>query len=198
MNSSYITSAAQAEQLPELEGLPEVAFIGRSNCGKSTLLNALVGHNGLARASKLAGRTQMVNFFKLDAGAEKRLVLADLPGYGFAATSHEIRDHWQGLMAAYVIRPQVREFLFLADTRRAGDLDDEDRDLMMYLARLRPLCVVLTKVDKATQRDIGMAQKSITEFLNKAKIRASKIQAVSSQTGKGIDALRAQIYQHWG
>src|SRR5688500_8058281 len=127
MNTFYITSAQKAEQLPDLGGIPEIAFVGRSNCGKSSLLNVLLSHSGLARESKVPGRTQMVNFFKCEKG-DRALILADLPGYGFSATGREVRSHWQALLEAYVARPSIQSFLFLIDARRVATLDDEDKE----------------------------------------------------------------------
>jgi GTP-binding protein len=195
MNSSYITSAAQAQQLPDLGGGPEIAFIGRSNCGKSSLLNALLGRTNLARESKTPGRTQMVNFFDVTKG-DTRLILADLPGYGYSATGREVRQHWQALVEAYLARPTIVEFLFLVDVRRAGDLDDQDLGLLGYLAskgRAVPVTVVLTKTDKATQKEIATAQNTVRTYATKLRLPQVQIVAVSSLKKKGIDGLRDRL-----
>jgi GTP-binding protein len=149
MQSSYITSAQQAHQLPDL-GAPEVAFVGRSNCGKSSLLNALTQRRNLARSSSTPGRTQMVNFFAVD-HSEGRLILADLPGFGFSASGRDARRHWQGLIQAYLARPTLTQVLFLIDIRRANPPPDEDLELLNSLAHRRPPIIVtpvLTKADK--------------------------------------------------
>lgn len=198
MNSSYITSAQQAQQLPDLGGHPEVAFVGRSNCGKSSLLNALLGRTGLARASKTPGRTQMVNFFAVDKG-EARMIFADLPGYGFSAIGKDVRHHWQDLVDAYLRRHWIKEMLFLIDARRASDLDSEDLRLLLYLARRQPsvpVTVVLTKMDKATQRELSLATAKVNEELTKAKAKVERILPVSSLKRKGIDGLRDRILKH--
>ena len=195
MQSSYITSAAKAEQLPDLGGFPEVAFVGRSNCGKSSLLNALLGRVGLARESKTPGRTQMVNFFKVESG-DDTLILADLPGYGFAATGREVRQHWQDLLETYTQRPTVKEFLFLLDVRRVPDMDDEDKALAHYLGRLGNANVVLTKVDKASQKELAASRKEIGAFLKECGLGKALVSEVSSVKSKGIDALRQRILAH--
>ena len=198
MESSYITSAQQAEQLPRL-GHPEVAFVGRSNCGKSSLLNALLNRANLARASNTPGRTQMVNFFAVD-HKEKRLILADLPGYGFSAIGKEVRHHWQGLVDAYLARPELKACLFLYDIRRTGDLKDDDLGLLELLTRRKPLApvsVVLTKADKLSNSDVQKAVGQMTQALKKEKLRVERVLAVSTLKKKGIDELSALSVTPW-
>ncbi len=192
MESSYITSAQQAEQLPRL-GHPEVAFVGRSNCGKSSLLNALLNRSGLARTSNTPGRTQMVNFFAVD-HKEKRLVLADLPGYGFSAIGKEVRHHWQALVDGYLGRAEIRELLFLYDSRRVGDLKDDDLGLLeMLTKRKAPVTVVLTKCDKLNQSETQKAITTMAGDLKKEKLKVARVVAVSSLKKKGIEELRELV-----
>lgn len=194
MESSYITSAQQAEQLPRL-GHPEVAFVGRSNCGKSSLLNALLNRAGLARTSNTPGRTQMVNFFAVD-HKEKRLVLADLPGYGFSAIGKEVRHHWQALVDGYLARTEIKELLFLFDSRRVGDLKDDDLGLLEMLARGKgkaPVTVVLTKCDKLNQSETAKAIQTMAGDLKREKLKVERIVAVSSLKKKGVGELRSLV-----
>jgi GTP-binding protein len=191
MNSSYITSAMRSEQLPHF-GAPEVAFIGRSNTGKSSLLNALLGRQNLARHSRTPGRTQMVNFFALEMG-EQKLIFADLPGYGYSATSRDTRKHWESLVKAYVERDEIREFLFLIDCRRAQEPEAEDLDLIAFLSSKKPLSVVLTKSDKLNQSETSKAIQRIKTVAQERKLQIARVIAVSSLKKKGIDALRDSI-----
>lgn len=198
MESSYITSAQQAEQLPHF-GLPEVAFVGRSNCGKSSLLNALLNRAKLARASNTPGRTQMVNFFAVD-HKEKRLILADLPGYGFSAIGKDVRHHWQGLVEGYLARPEIKECLFLYDIRRAGDLKADDLGLLSLLINRRPaspVSVILTKADKLSNSDVQKAIMQMALALKNEKMRVERIVAISTLKKRGIDELRAEIITPW-
>lgn len=195
MNSTYITSAAEAEQLPEYDW-PEVAFVGRSNCGKSSLLNALLNRKNLARASSTPGRTQMVNFFGTTKG-EKQVILADLPGYGFSAIGRHARLPWEKLIGAYLVRPNIREIFFLADIRR--EFDDEDTELFQWLGRNAnryDLTVVLTKSDKLNQSDqakaVAKVKKIATEF-GIVPRNPLKVVAVSSMKNKGITALQEKV-----
>lgn len=196
MNSSYITSAQRAEQLPSLGGVPEIAFIGRSNCGKSSLLNALLGRTGLARTSSTPGRTQMVNFFAVEKG-EKKLVLADLPGYGYAESPREVRRHWEGLISAYLTRPEIQEFLFLLDIRRS-ELGEDDLALLRQLVRRSPkvpVTVVLTKGDKVGGNEATKLKAQCTSALAGAGLAVAKMVAVSSLKKKGIDDMKREVIE---
>jgi GTP-binding protein len=139
----FMTSAYEPAQLLADSGL-EVAVAGRSNAGKSSAINAIVGRKGLARTSKTPGRTQMINFFSI--GAERRLV--DLPGYGYARVSAPVKRHWQGLMEHYFAQRQSLQALLLVVDIRRG-LTDFDWQMMDWAAASeRPVAIVLTKADK--------------------------------------------------
>lgn len=139
----FVTSAATRGGFPSPE-LPEVAFIGRSNVGKSSLLNRLAGKPRLAHISKTPGRTRMVNFFQI--GESHRLV--DLPGYGFARAPETLRATWEGLVLAYLgARESLALNLLLVDPRR-DPLPNDRRAFEMLRASGRPLAVVATKTDK--------------------------------------------------
>jgi GTP-binding protein len=197
MQSTYITSAQRAEQLPDLGGGPELAFVGRSNCGKSSLLNALLGRQNLARTSSTPGRTQMVNFFAVEKGGN-RLILADLPGYGFSAIGKDVRRFWQDLVNAYLLRRELKDVLFLLDVRRAHPLDDEDFQLLKMLAGRRPrigLSVVLTKSDKASTSEVAKAVAGLKKTLAEGRIPVARICPVSSLKGKGIEELQRALLE---
>lgn len=129
--------------------LPEIAVAGRSNVGKSSLLNTLVRRKAFARVSRTPGRTQEVNFFEVN----KAFIIVDLPGYGFAKVSKDKRHAWQGLMETYLRNTtQLRGVLALLDARREPSVDD--LDLLEYLAEMEiPTLVAVTKIDKLGTAD---------------------------------------------
>ena len=139
----FVTSAAQPSGFPP-PSLPEVAVVGRSNVGKSSLINALVGQPGLARTSRTPGRTRLINWFEVDT----RFLLVDLPGYGYAEVSQAMRDSWRPLIEGYLAgRETLAGVLLLIDIRRGAQ--DEELDFAPWLAeRAMPVVVALTKADK--------------------------------------------------
>ena len=171
MKAIYITSAAKAEQLPQ-ENLPEIAFIGRSNCGKSSLLNALVGSRNLARTSRTPGRTQMANFFEIN----EKLNLVDLPGYGFAKTPVKIAENWQALLEKYLTRQSIKQFLFLADCRRK--LDDADQWILEQIAKRTDPIIVLTKTDKINRSQQAATIKEWKNVIEKIGVEAQSVYGV--------------------
>lgn len=193
MNSSYITSAQKATQLPKFN-LPEVAFIGRSNCGKSSLLNTLLARKNLARSSSTPGRTQMVNFFSLEISSNEKMIFADLPGYGFNVASREVRKQWDQLLEAYMNRPNIKEFLYLIDARR--EIDQFEWDYMTFLAKKLPLVVVLTKADKLKKSQVMMRQKTLIKALQEKTIDFKAVFAVSNLKKTGVEPLKKIIFDH--
>ncbi|MBS0509890.1 MAG: YihA family ribosome biogenesis GTP-binding protein [Proteobacteria bacterium] len=145
-NAQFEISIAKPSGLPPLSGA-EIAFAGRSNAGKSSAINTLAGHVRLAFVSKTPGRTQLINFFRLNCGA----LLVDLPGYGYAAVPEKIRRQWQGLIEAYLKkRESLIGLVLIMDVRRP--LTDLDRQMIDWFAPSgRPLHVLLTKSDKLSR-----------------------------------------------
>src|SRR5204862_5882802 len=141
----FLTSAARPADFPP-PTLPEIAVVGRSNVGKSSLINALVGHDGLARTSCPPGRTRLVNCFEI--GSQPPFFLVDLPGYGYADVSRAVRESWRPLIEAYLEhRTSLAGVLLLVDIRRNAEA--EELDFVPWLAqRETPLVVALTKADK--------------------------------------------------
>jgi GTP-binding protein len=180
VKASFVTSAAEAHQFPP-ETLPEIAVVGRSNVGKSSLINSLVGQDGLARTSRTPGRTRLINWFEIDG----RFHLVDLPGYGYAEVSREMRESWRPLIESYLSgRKTLAGVLLLIDVRR-GPQDDE-LDFVPWLeARGTPIVVALTKADKLAKN------KRMLEVTKAKKTLGLKRDpfAVSAQTGDGIDPL---------
>ena len=158
--AKFVTSAFDLSQLPPDSG-SEVAFAGRSNSGKSSAINCLTRQKGLCKTSKTPGRTQLINFFELD--AERRLV--DLPGYGFAKVSKKIRNHWDQVLTAFLHqRRALKGLVIVVDIRRGiGDLD---HGLIDMIGDSLPLHILLTKSDKLSRAAINKAIASTqTELL---------------------------------
>lgn len=175
----------ELEQLPPAR-LPELAFIGRSNVGKSSLINALTGRKGLARASNTPGRTQELNFFLLG----NKLMLVDLPGYGYARAPKKLVDRWNELIRGYLRgRPNLRRVILLIDSRRG--LMESDHEMMTLLddAAVSYQCV-LTKADKLSA---SQAEKMLAETLEGLKGHPAaypECLLTSAEKGDGIAALR--------
>jgi GTP-binding protein len=187
MDCRYITSALKPEQLPDFQQ-PEVAFIGRSNAGKSSLINALLGRRTLARKGRTPGQTQMINFFSIN----DKMVVADLPGFGFSAVDKNVAEKWQPLVEAYVRRTNIREFMFLVDCRR--ELTDVDDELMFILGRQLPLYVLLTKTDKISRQALQARMQKLAKELQNKGIEVRKIVGVSSMKQTGLEEVRADLF----
>jgi GTP-binding protein len=184
----FVHGAQKLEQLPPVAGA-EVAFAGRSNVGKSSLLNALTGRASLARVSQEPGRTRQLNFFDLGG----RLTLVDMPGYGYARASKDIKADWQGMMFDYLRgRPTLRRVVLLLDSRI--EVKQADRDVMELLDRAAvTFQLVLTKID-------GVKSPALDRKISEAEALARshpaaypRIVATSSETGDGVAALRAEL-----
>lgn len=177
-----------------MDGLPpadrlEVCFAGRSNVGKSSLINALTGRKGLARASNTPGRTQEINFFT--AGDSHYLV--DLPGYGFANAPVQVKERWQRLLKDYLAgRPSLRRAFVLIDARHGVKPVDEEILTLLDRAAV-PFQTVLTKADKvkAAERDTVLTQ--VRSALAAHPAAYPEIVVTSSEKGTGIDSLRAIV-----
>jgi GTP-binding protein len=166
--------------------LPEVAFAGRSNVGKSSLLNCLVHRKKFARVSNTPGRTREINFFKVN----DAFVFVDLPGYGYARVSKERRAEWRPLIESYLRRsPQLRGIVQLLDVRH--DPTNDDRLMLDFLSEIGvPTIVVLTKVDKLTPTE---RRKQLAELPLRLGVDAEQVIAFSASTGEGRDELAAAI-----
>jgi GTP-binding protein len=158
--------------------LPEIAFAGRSNVGKSSLLNRLVGRRAMARVSKTPGRTREVNFFRVN----DAFVLVDLPGYGYAKISKERKADWKPLIESYLkLTPQLRGIVLLLDIRR--DPSDDDRAMLDFLSEVEiPTIVAVTKSDKLTRSAISAKVSDLAKGLGLAE---EQVIPFSSRTGEG-------------
>lgn len=194
MNSLYLTSAQKASQLPTFE-FPEVAFIGRSNCGKSSLLNSLLERKNLARSSSTPGRTQMVNFFSIEKNKDEKMIFVDLPGYGFNVARKEIRTLWNDLLSDYLKRPQIVEFLFLSDVRR--DFEDFEWDYMKKLSDIIPIRIVFTKCDKVNTKDAQKRKQDTLKQIKELDLSCHGIFLVSNLKKSGVSKLRDELFTHF-
>lgn len=179
---------AKLEQLPG-SILPEVAFCGRSNVGKSTLVNALTGRATLAKTSNTPGRTQQINLFDLGG----RLMLADLPGHGYAKAPVSVVKQWHHLINNYLRgRPELRRVCFLIDSRHG--IKDVDRDVMKMLDKAAVVYqVVLTKADKISKTALSKCLDKTRSDLQKNVAAHPEVVVTSSQKGTGIETLRAHL-----
>jgi GTP-binding protein len=184
----FFYAAQRLDQLPPVAGA-EVAFAGRSNVGKSSLLNALTGRRALARVSGEPGRTRQLNFF--DVGG--RLTLVDMPGYGYARASRAVKHDWQGLMFEYLRgRPTLRRVMLLLDARI--ELKDADGAVMELLDRAAvTFQLVLTKVDGVKPPALERKVAEVEALARRHPAAHPDVLVTSSATGQGIEALRAAV-----
>jgi GTP-binding protein len=185
MNAVFIKSAVRPGDFPSDAGA-EVAVVGRSNSGKSSAINAIFGSSKLARVSKTPGRTQLINFFAIDAA--RRCV--DLPGYGFARVSADVRRGWEAMMTGYFqSRQSLRGLMLTVDIRRGiGQLDAH---MLSWCTDLSvPAYILATKADKLS-RNKGM--QAVAEMSRQAARWDARVQRFSALKGTGIDAAQGQL-----
>jgi GTP-binding protein len=177
-NVEFLGGMAEKHGWRPDSALPEVAFAGRSNVGKSSLLNSLVRRKSFARVSRTPGRTREINFFRVNNG----FVLVDLPGYGYARISKEKKSEWRPMIESYLRRTtQLRGLVLLLDIRR--EPSDDDRAMLDFLAEVEvPTIVALTKTDKLSK---AAAQESAAAISRSLALEADQVIAFSAQTGEG-------------
>lgn len=188
----FLLGAASLTQLPDPDA-SEVAFAGRSNVGKSSLLNALTGRNNLARTSNTPGRTQQLNFFFLGDRRKDGLYVVDLPGYGYAKVSKQLVKDWVKLMREYLRgRPNLRRVFVLVDGRHG--LKDSDMELMSMLDETAvSYQVVLTKSDKVKMAEMEKTVLKTQKAIAKNVAAHPQVLITSSVKGYGLDELRGVI-----
>ena len=190
VESKFVTSAPSIKEAPP-PSLSEVAFIGRSNVGKSSLLNALVDRKGLAKSSATPGKTKLINFFDVVYKVDDQkfpLRFVDLPGYGYAKTSKSLKNEWQKSLTHFLAnRDSVRVFVHLIDARHPGlEIDKNTRDFLQSIKKGDQIIIpVYTKADKLKQKDVAKIKKFDPDAL-----------LVSSVSKKGIETLRQKILEH--
>jgi len=189
--AEFALSIANDAQLPP-PGPPEIAFAGRSNAGKSTAINVLANRTRLAFASKTPGRTQHINFFRLRSGA----LLADLPGYGYAAVPLRLKKHWQGFLGRYVATRQSLIGLVLIVDARHGLAELDVELLSSYLGSGRPVLLLATKMDKLATSQQRDAEQDIVRALEEAfPMQTAQIAVVpfSATTRLGLEAAESVL-----
>lgn len=186
--TSFVLGVAKLEQLPLCEW-PEAAFAGRSNVGKSSIINAVTGQKGLAKTSNTPGRTQQLNYFNL---ADK-IHLVDLPGYGFAQAPEQVVKQWQKVIFAYLQgRVNLKRVFLLIDSRHG--IKKVDQDIMEMLDKAAVTYqIVLTKTDKISAKALAEVKKKTEAEAEKHAAAYVKVLATSSEKNIGIDELRAEI-----
>lgn len=185
-NAEFVRSALRGDQLMR-DGLPEIAFVGRSNVGKSSLMNRLLGRKGLARTSSTPGRTQSVNYFLVN----RRFYFVDLPGYGYAKAGKEDRRRWAALMDSYLGQTGVRSLVVQLIDAKVG-ATDLDRQASEYLESLgHSPVVVATKIDKVPQ---SRRVRGITAIRQNLELGSeNEVIPVSAVSGEGIKQVWNQI-----
>jgi GTP-binding protein len=188
LRAELAVTASGPSDFPET-GLPEVAFLGRSNVGKSSLLNRLVKRKALARTSSTPGKTRLLNFYRVESDAAA-LHLVDLPGYGFARVSRAERERWKRLVERYLEgRAPLRAAVLLQDLRR--DWSEDESLLVAWLAeRGVPVLVALTKIDKL--KPMRRAER-VRGLARDTGLPAERVVPTSAQTGAGVPELWSAI-----
>jgi len=184
----FVLSVANLKQLPA-DDLIEIAFAGRSNVGKSSLINALFGQRKLAKTSSTPGRTQQLNYFNLN----NQLYLVDLPGYGFAKAPKDVVKNWQNLINMYLVgRASLRRVFLLIDSRHGiKKIDEEIMDMLDKAAVTYQ--IVLTKIDKISIKELEKILKETEEKTSKHTAAHVSILKTSSEKNLYLDELKAEI-----
>jgi len=184
-NVEFIGGMSEKRGWRPESSLPEIAFAGRSNVGKSSLLNTLVRRKSFARVSRTPGRTREINFFRVNNG----FVLVDLPGYGFARVSKERKAEWKPLMESYLRQTsQLRGIVLLLDSRR--EPSEDDRAMLDFLAEMEvPTIVAVTKVDKLSK---AAARQRVAEISRALTLESEQVIPFSAHSGEGrVELLEA-------
>ncbi len=185
-NIKFIKSANQVSQFPEDSG-NEIAFVGRSNAGKSTVLNVIFNRKNIAKTSKTPGRTQLVNFFKLDEDS----CIVDLPGYGFANVSREKRNQWDRLLSSYFKTRAALTGVFLVVDGRRGITDLDRVFIDFYLPLEKSLHVLINKSDKLNKSEQALVLEQFKSYLGEV----ATIQLFSGTKKMGVEIAQNRLIE---
>lgn len=189
MSSEFLTSVANKDKILELDA-KEFAFVGRSNCGKSSLINSLVNKKNLAKTSSNPGHTKLINYFWVNKNENDRFLLVDLPGYGFSRAGKATNESWSDLIGAYLLNAKnLKRVFVLVDIRHKPSNLDKLMIEFLYYNQI-PFSVVATKVDKIPKTKIQQYLKIITSEL---KIAIGNVLTSSSIDKKGIENILERI-----
>ena len=188
-SATFYKSCSELKGLP-VSSLPEIVFVGRSNVGKSTLLNTLTGRKALAKTSSTPGKTQLINYFTIN----DRLYFVDLPGYGYAKVAKGQRYEWGRLLGGYISeREEISLVVLLIDSRHP-DMESDQQMIEFLEYYQRPYGIVLTKYDKLKQKEKSRVRKALKSFSLKTKF----IVNYSALSGEGKDSLLEQLENYTG
>ena len=189
--ASYVKGAASYSQCI-VSDLPQIAVAGKSNVGKSSFINFLVGDGKLARTSKLPGRTRLINYFLINGDSDDEFLLVDLPGYGFAKVSDAEKLKWADLLEKYLANERrLAQVLFLVDIRHEPTKDDAVMYNYLFTNNV-PFTVIATKADKLPKSQVKNRCRAIASFF---KLGEANVLPVSSTAKTGLDAVIAKLDQ---
>lgn len=179
-SAAFVTSAPSLKEAPTWT-LPEIAMVGRSNVGKSSFINTLVGRKNLAKTSNTPGKTRLINFYEIN----EAFSLVDLPGYGYAKVSKTMQAQWQRDLQTYLEKRRNLILVIQLIDARHGPQDSDEQMLAWLEHREIPTVLVLTKADKISRNDLG---KQVQQTAKKLELRPDQVFTFSAETGWGKDA----------
>ncbi len=190
--ADFLLSAPTLAHCPDLNGLPEVAWVGRSNVGKSTCINALLNRKNLAKTSNTPGKTRLMNFYRVDLDTPKAMAFVDLPGYGYAKVSKAEQAAWRKQLEAYLTQRETLQLIIQLIDARVGAQENDQQMLAWLQHHALPVQVVVTKWDKLKQKQQHGTLNTIAAQL---ALPPEALLVISGETGKGVKELWNRIHE---